>query len=87
MRMARQANPGLRSARYNGSAAGMFGSMVGSEELGGINAVVARAYLEAHPDLKSLTNQDYARLKVRTLAASLGLAVEDIEANYDNIFS
>lgn len=87
MRMARQANPGLRSARYNGNAAGMFGSMVGSEELGGINAVVARAYLEAHPDLKSLTNQDYARLKVRALAASLGLAVEDIEADYDSIFS
>ncbi|NCC20529.1 hypothetical protein EOM33_05780 [Candidatus Saccharibacteria bacterium] len=85
--MARQANPGLRSARYNGNAAGMFGSMVGSEELGGINAVVARAYLEAHPDLKSLTNQDYARLKVRALAASLGLAVEDIEADYDSIFS
>ena len=86
-RKAVEGDPSLKNMRYVGNVSGVFGS---GYSLGGdfsdVDKIIIGQLRETDPNITNVSNQDYARMGIREIAAALGLNLKDTTPDFDEIF-
>lgn len=86
-RKAVEGDPSLKNTRYAGNVSGVFGS---GYSLGGdfsdVDKIIIGQLRETDPNITNVSNQDYARMGIREIAAALGLNLKDTTPDFDEIF-